>query len=66
MRGGARSTLALFQRGIDRLQRACCLWVICAVRPNERGAGAIFLLVQGFRSWVIRRSHFALDFPIPH
>jgi hypothetical protein len=29
-------------------------------------AGAIFLLLQGFRSWVIRRSHFTLDFPIPH
>jgi hypothetical protein len=43
-----------------------------APRPERRTCArhAAFaerrLLLQGFRSWVIRRSHFALDFPIPH
>ena len=36
-----------------------------ALSGLERRAGAIFVLVQGFRSRVIRRSHFALGFPIP-
>jgi len=36
-----------------------------ALSGLERRAGAIFVLVQGFRSRLIRRSHFALGFPIP-